>query len=297
MRILLTGAGGFLGRIILEHLIDLVPATLGRGAGMDLSMDLTSRLPDLDGFDMVVHAAGKAHVLPRNGREADEFHAVNHGGTVNLLDALSRGGSPPQTFVFISTVAVYGVEEGADIDESHPLKGETPYAVSKARAEEAVESWAAKHGLHALILRLPLVVGRNPPGNLGAMERHIRKGTYLRIGDGLARRSMVLGSDIARLIRRSEGLSGTYNLTDRHHPSIREMDTHMARQLGRTVRAIPPRLARWMARAGDLVPASPFNSYRLDKLSRSLIFNDDKAVRSLGWTPGNVLDTDFLIIE
>lgn len=295
MRILLTGAGGFLGRIIRHHLGDLGPVTLGRGSNMDRRVDLTGRLPDLDGFDMVVHAAGKAHVLPKGRKEAEEFQTVNHMGTMNLLDALTRGSTPPSTFVLISTVAVYGVEEGSDIDESHPLMADTPYAVSKARAEEAVHSWAARQGVHALILRLPLVVGRNPPGNLGAMERHIRRGTYLRIGTGEARRSMVLGSDIAGLLRRAQGSSGTYNLTDGHHPSIREMDSHMARQLGLNIRTVPTRLARWMAKAGDLVPGSPFDSYRLEKLSRSLTFNDDKAVRSLAWSPSKVLDTDFLI--
>jgi hypothetical protein len=50
-----------------------------------------------------------------------------------------------------------------------------------------------------------------------------------------------------------------------------------------------------MAKAGDLVPGSPFDSYRLEKLSRSLTFNDDKAVHSLAWSPSKVLDTDFLI--
>jgi nucleoside-diphosphate-sugar epimerase len=262
---------------------------------MTVKADITKRLPDLPGYDLVVHAAGKAHVVPRNPEEATEFHRVNHQGTLNLLDALDRGGKPPQTFVHISTVAVYGVEEGTSIDETHPLEGITPYALSKKRAEMAVSEWAARNGVNALILRLPLVVGKNPPGNLGAMERHMRRGTYLRIGIGEARRSMVLATDVADLVERSMGMSGVFNLTDRHHPSIREIDSHMASQLGTKIRSIPQWLAKTMARVGDRLPGSPFDSHRLEKLSRSLTFDDDRAVKALGWAPQRVLDTDFLI--
>jgi nucleoside-diphosphate-sugar epimerase len=295
MRWLLTGSGGFLGTVIRDALREMETDTLGRGKGMSIRADISGAIPDLPVYDMVVHAAGKAHVVPKNAKEDAEFHAVNHRGTLNLLDALDRGGKPPLTFVLISTVAAYGVEEGTSIDESHPLQGVTPYAVSKKRAEEAVSEWAARNGVNALILRLPLVVGKNPPGNLGAMERHMRRGTYLRIGSGEARRSMVLATDVADLVERSMGMSGVFNLTDRHHPSIREIDSHMAKQLGTKIRSIPQWLAKTMARVGDRVPGSPFDSHRLEKLSRSLTFDDDRAVKALGWAPQRVLDTDFLI--
>ncbi len=294
MRTLITGAGGFLGGYLSKALSDFETVKLGRGQGMDLRLDITSELPDLPGFDMVVHAAGKAHSIPRNPAESEEFHDVNHKGTLNLLDAISRSASPPGSFVLISTVAVYGLEEGECISEKNPLEGKTPYAVSKIQAEQEVLSWAKAHGVRALILRLPLVVGKGAPGNLGAMERHMRRGTYLRIGDGQARRSMVLASDVAGLIKRSQGSEGIYNLTDRHHPSIAELDTCMAQLLGRKVRSIPMSVASILARAGDFIPGSPFDTYRLEKLSRALTFDDDKAVADLGWTPKSVLASDFL---
>jgi len=289
-----TGAGGFLGRSLMSKLEGRGTETLGRGPGMTYRADITGTLPDLPGYDMVVHAAGKAHSMPKDGREESEFHTVNHKGTLNLLDALERSSNPPRTFVLISTVAVYGLEEGWSVDESHPLAGNTPYSLSKAMAEDAVTEWAGRNGADALILRLPLVVGRNAPGNLGAMERHMRRGTYLRIGTGDARRSMVLADDVAELVARAWGNAGVFNLTDRYHPSIREIDGHMSRQIGRRVRSLPTWLARTMARVGDMVPGSPFDSYRLEKLSRTLTFNDDKAVEKLGWTPKRVVDTDFL---
>jgi nucleoside-diphosphate-sugar epimerase len=186
-------------------------------------------------------------------------------------------------------VAVYGIETGEGISEEHPLKGSTPYALSKIRAEEAVTAWGRQHGVNTTILRLPLVVGRNAPGNLGAMVRHIRRGTYFRIGDGSARRSMVLATDVADILPVLVGRSGIYNLTDRVHPSIAEMDSHLAGHLGKRIKVMPEGLARSLARIGDLVPKSPFNTYRLKKLQESLIFSDDKAVAELGWSPRPVL--------
>jgi nucleoside-diphosphate-sugar epimerase len=295
MKVLLTGAGGFLGRIIRQTLTEHEVTTLGRGEDMDLRLDICSPLPDLNGYDMVVHAAGKAHMVPKDEEQSAAFMRVNLEGTRMLLDALARNGKAPGTLVFISTVAVYGKEEGLGITESNPLDAMTPYGVSKRLAEREVETWAKEHQVSALILRLPLVVGKGAPGNLGAMERHLRRGTYFRIGDGGARRSMVLGSDVAELIARAQGLSGTYHVTDGRHPSFRELDMHMASQLGSKVRAIPETMARAMAKIGDLIPGSPFDSYRLGKLSHSLTFDDARAVRELGWSPTPVLESRFLV--
>ena len=291
MKVLLTGAGGFLGRIIRQALTEHEVTTLGRGEDMDLRLDIGSPLPDLDGFDMVVHAAGKAHVIPpKDRREAPEFMRINHLGTENLLDAVVRKGKGPKTLVFISSVSVYGREEGMSITETHTRDASTPYALSKKLAEDAIDAWSAAHGIPALILRLPLVVGEGAPGNLGAMERHLRRGTYLRIGTGSARRSMVLGTDVAGLIAGASGMSGTYNLTDGHHPSFRELDTCMASKMGVKVRSIPEPIARFMAKTGDYVPGSPFNTYRFEKLSRDLTFSDEKARREIGWSPSPVLN-------
>ena len=81
------------------------------------------------------------------------------------------------------------------------MLGGTPYADSKIQAEELLREWGKLNNVNMLILRLPLLVGENPPGNLGSMIRAIKKGYYFRIGDGSARRSMVLAEDIAEVVR------------------------------------------------------------------------------------------------
>ena len=220
MRVLITGARGFLGRQILEGLKDHQIITLGRSVQDDIRADLTTDVPKLPCTDMVIHVAGKAHVIPGNSKEAAAFHETNYGGTMKLAEALSASSAIPKTFVFISTVAVYGLESGQNIDENAPTSGETPYATSKIEAERFLLKWSETCGVDLVVLRLPLIVGQGAPGNLGAMVKNIRRGTYARIGSGEARRSMVLASDVAALLPTLQGKSGIYNLTDGIHPSF-----------------------------------------------------------------------------
>lgn len=290
MNILLTGANGFLGSYIKKAFSTDALTTLGL-AGCDITSNLSEEVPEFKNtFDMVVHAAAKAHIVPRSPQESEDFFKVNVQGTRNLLIALEHIGKLPATLVFISTVAVYGVDTGNMIDETAPLSGGTPYAVSKIKAEELLRNWGAQNKVNILILRLPLLVGENPPGNLGSMIKAIKKGYYFRIGDGSARRSMVLAEDIAQFIAGSAGYNGTYNLTDGYHPSFKEIEEVIAAQTGKRIKAIPAFLANAVAKAGDFIPGFPLNTNKLSKLTQSLTFSDAKAREKLGWNPRKVTD-------
>jgi nucleoside-diphosphate-sugar epimerase len=288
MKTLLTGASGFLGSYILAHLNEVgnEVVTVGRSAVNGVLCDLKSDVPQVDDsleFELVVHNAGKAHFVPQNEAEGKVFYDVNVGGTEKLLEAILSLKNKPKCIVFVSTVAVYGLELGENIDETAPLLGNTPYAKSKILAEEMIQTWCSKNGVNCVILRLPLVVGENAPGNLGAMEKAIQKGYYFRLGTGNARRSMVNAADVAKLIPSLIEMSGVYNLTDGLHRSFAEMDTFLAQKHGKTVKKIPVWLGKWAAKLGDLIPGFPLNTYRLGKLEQSLTFNDDKARRELNW--------------
>jgi nucleoside-diphosphate-sugar epimerase len=289
MNILMTGARGFLGSHLLDGLKAHQVITLGRHQDDQIQADISMDIPHLPLTDLVIHAAGKAHQIPRNDQEASVFHKVNFEGTCKLADQLVLSNAIPNTFVFISTVAVYGIETGEHIDETTALSGTTPYARSKIEAEQFLNDWGLKYGVNILNLRLPLIVGKDAPGNLGAMVRNIRRGTYARIGSGKARRSMVMASDIAGLIPRLMGKHGVYHLTDGVHPSFAMLEEHIGKRFGKRIHVIPPTVASWLARFGDLLPGFPFNSYRYSKLKQSLTFSDHLAVQNLGWNPTPVL--------
>lgn len=293
MKILLTGSTGFLGRIILQELGNFRVITLSRSSS-EINADLTAGKIELPKVNAVIHAAGKAHVVPKTQKEIVEFASVNVAGTENLLNSLET--NLPESFVYISSVSVYGRIDGNLISEEEPLNASDPYGLSKIQAEALVQSWCSRNNVKLSILRLPLLVGANPPGNLGSMIRAIRNGYYIDIAGGKACKSMVRARDVACILPKVIEVGGIYNLTDGYHPSISELSQQIALQLGKRQSAnVPTWLAMILAKAGDLFGRKfPFNSAKLSKLTSNLTFDDSKARTSLGWAPNPVLENSII---
>ncbi|PSL44905.1 nucleoside-diphosphate-sugar epimerase [Chitinophaga niastensis] len=294
--VLITGASGFLGKIIVDYLsqpaLDYCVDTLGRSTSATYNTDLSNDVPALEKkYNIIIHAAGKAHVVPTSAAEEAAFFNVNVEGTKNLCKAFTTT-EKPDAFIFISTVAVYGVDAGQLISEDAPLNGSTPYARSKIMAEEWLQEWAIQNQVQLTILRLPLIAGPNPPGNLGDMLRGIKSGHYFSIGKADARKSVVWAADIAAVIPIVAKVGGVFNLTDRHHPSFAELETCIAAALHRkSPKRIPLVAAQSLAAFGDLVGKRfPINSHKLRKILSPLTFDDRKAGKLIQWNPSNVIE-------
>ena len=291
-KLLFTGASGFLGyniRPLLEKQYDV--HTIGLTDEDDIKINMAKEVPPINThYDLVLHAAGKAHTVPKTEAEKQVFFDVNYQGTVNLCTALEKAGVP-KALVFISTVAVYGCEFGDLITEDHPLDGDNPYAKSKIMAEEYLAEWCSKNGVVLGILRPSLLAGRRAPGNLGAMVNGIRKGFYLNIAGGKVKKSVLMAEDIARLLPLLAEKGGTYNVCDSYQPTFGELSASVSKQLGkRKPVSIPYWMAWCMAKVGDLLGSkAPINSYKLEKMTKSLTFSNDKARRELNWEPLDVL--------
>ena len=292
MTLLFTGASGFLGSNIIQLLNGAYNIiSVGLSPQDTYLVDIATDIPTFtDAFDVVFHAAGKAHSVPKTEAEKRLFFDVNLQGTKNLCTALERSGIP-KAFIFISTVAVYGCDSGENITEEHPLNGTTPYALSKIKAEKYLEGWCAMHNVKLSILRPSLIAGPNPPGNLGAMIRGIRNGKYLSIAGGKARKSVLMVQDIANLLPMLIEKGGIYNVCDSYQPSFRELEMVICKQLNKKLPlSIPYWFAKSMAVFGDCFGENtPINSLKLRKITNSLTFSNEKAVRELGWKPMNVL--------
>ena len=292
-RLLFTGGTGFLGKNIMPLLMEKYEVvTCGITPDDAIQANLAKEAPKFDQhFDIVLHACGKAHVVPKTEAEKQAFFDVNYQGTVNLCSALEKVGVP-KALVFISTVAVYGCEYGNLITEEHPLNGGSPYAKSKIMAEKYLTEWGKKHNVVLGILRPSLLAGKNAPGNLGAMVNGVRKGFYMNIAGGSVVKSILMAEDIARILPFLIERGGIYNVCDTRQPSFGELSISVAKQLGkRKPISIPYWMAWCMAKVGDLLGSKvPINSYKLKKMTKSLTFSNEKARRELGWEPLDVLE-------
>lgn len=299
MNLLFTGASGFLGHNILPLLREKYEVeTVGLTSQDSYQINIAQNIPKLHKrYDIVLHAAGKAHSVPKTEEEKKFFFDVNLQGTKNLCVALEDD-SIPKAFIFISTVAVYGCDFGENITEEHPLNGITPYALSKIQAEKYLQEWCMIHNVKLSIIRPSLIAGSNPPGNLGAMIEGIKTGKYLSIRRGKARKSVLMVQDIANLVPLLVEKEGIYNVCDTHQPTFRELETVICTQLNRKIPlSIPYWLANIMAKVGDVLgEKAPINTLKLTKIAKSLTFSNEKAVRELGWQPMSVLE-NFKIEE
>lgn len=291
-KLLFTGGTGFLGKNVMPLLKEQYEVTTcGITPDDMIKANLAKSVPELpEHYDIVLHAAGKAHVVPKTEAEKQLFFDINYQGTVNLCNALEKAGVP-RALVFISTVAVYGCDFGDMITERHPLAGETPYAKSKRMAEEYLTEWCKKHSVVLGILRPSLLAGKNAPGNLGAMVNGVKKGFYMNIAGGKVIKSILMAEDIANLLPLVAEKGGIYNVCDTRQPSFGEISMEVARQLGKGKPLNIPYWMAWcMAKVGDLLGAkAPINSYKLEKMTQSLTFSNEKARKELGWEPMDVL--------
>jgi GlcNAc-P-P-Und epimerase len=298
MKILLTGSTGFIGREInkvLKSNHDMI--TLGR-KNCDIVTDLSVEEPKLkDSYDRVIHNAGLAHQFNTDSKEYEsKMYETNFHGTTRLLNALTLSKKLPSEFIFISSVSVYGLQNGKLIDEKKQLLANDPYGKSKILAENAIIEWGIKHNVSTTILRLPLVIGENPPGNLGKMINGIRKYRYLSIGKAQAKKSMLLVYDLVNLLNREKIPAGVFNLTDGYNPSFKELERAIASKYGVLfILNLPLFFVTILAKIGDAFKALkllnfPINTLTLNKITQDLTFSDKKAADILNWKPTKILD-------
>lgn len=288
MNLLLTGSTGFLGKMIENEFFFKYKVSCLSRTSKDYPILLEKDVPFFnEKFNLVIHAAGKAHSIPKTDFEKEQFYDVNVLGTLNLLKGLENSGLPEE-FVFISSVSVYGLEKGKNIDEYYPLLAKDSYGLSKIQAEELVEKWCNKNQVICTILRLPLLVGNRPPGNLGAMIKAIKRGYYFNIGGGKARKSMVLTKDIVSFIPVVSPIGGIYNLTDGIHPSFGELSLAISKN---KLFSLPLSIAKFIGKLGDILgDRSPITSIKVKKITSDLTFDDSKARGLLNWKPEPVLE-------
>jgi nucleoside-diphosphate-sugar epimerase len=298
-RVLVTGASGFIGSHLVEHLLsegDEVCVLL-RDAGRrgwltsksievlsgDVS-DLTALERAVQGTDVVYHAAGRTLSFSERG-----FNQVNQIGTANLAAACARRASPP-VLVAISSLAAAGPSQPArprvEADSPAPV---TAYGRSKLRGEEALR-------VHAR--NVPITIIR-PPGVFGPRERHVlqmfqmvSRGWYAIVGEPAMEISLVEVRDLAASLRLAanhgqrlpammdEKSTGIYFVAQPEHPTFDELAALIARAYDRA----PPRAIRVPFLAACLLTSVAEVVARVRRRPGYLCFDRLREVRAGCWT-------------
>lgn len=211
--VLVTGGSGFLGRAAVRHLLQSGARVRSFQRNSRQRPDVDVRIGDvrdpvaiaeaLRGVDVVIHAAGLAHVFRH--AESAPFADINAGGSEVVARASVSAGV--RHFVHVSSVAVYGSSErGAHEAPVTPPPG--PYGRSKAEAEERVLAAASGSSMRLTILRLATLYGEEDRGNVQRLLRLIDSGRFRWIGAGENRKSLLHVDDAGRACLRPLAAAG-----------------------------------------------------------------------------------------
>jgi nucleoside-diphosphate-sugar epimerase len=308
-RVLVTGASGFLGAHVAHGLLGrglAVRALTRRGslsapAGTEPAPiaalnDAAGLRRALEGVTSVIHLAAYVH-RPRGPGDEAAYREVNVDGTVALLDAGVAAGI--RDFVFVSTVKAVGEVSREPWTERTPPAPVDPYGRTKLAAEEAVRAAALRHGLHAPILRLPLVYGPGMKANALRLFQLVDRGLPLPLGAVRNQRSLLyVGNFVAAVAATVEHDAGNdlFFVSDGAPIATPHLIRAIARALGRPARLVPVPvgLMRVAARIGDqmarVAPTVPFTSVNLDRVVGSLAVDSSKLSTAVGFRPPYTLD-------
>jgi len=224
MKILVTGASGFIGNFLLAALRDAAhevrAASRSRVAQRGIDYVSAPELgPDADWgralleVDAVIHLAGRAHVPSKNAdAETEEvYFRINTEGTRALAEQAAAAGA--KHFVFLSSCHAVAAESEVQITEKTQSNPLTAYGRSKLEAERVTREALSNTACAWTILRPPLVYGKGNKANFGLLLKLVKSGIPLPLASVRNRRSFVYVENLVDVIVACLGNPKAYGKT------------------------------------------------------------------------------------
>ena len=262
-RVLVTGAGGFIGSHLAERLVELGAKTRafvhyrsdGSWGWLDHSShkeafevvagdirDQDSVLQAVRDVEVVFHLAALI-AIPYSYHAPHSFVQTNVSGTLNVLQAARECGI--ERLVHTSTSEVYGTARSVPIDEGHPLQGQSPYAASKIGADKLAESFCLSYALPVVTVRPFNTFGPRQSGRaiVPTIITQCLTETRVRLGNLSPTRDLNYVSDIVGGFLRAAGppeaIGRTLNLGSGRETSVAELARLVADLVGKPLEVEP----------------------------------------------------------
>lgn len=298
MKILVTGANGFVGIPLCQSLVKRGESV--RGAVRTASVELPSeveifQIDEIDeqtnwksalhGIDVVIHLAARVHVMRDLSTDSlAEFRKVNVLGAENLARQAAK--AEVRRLVYVSSIKANGEEtgDGFSYSEQDDPVPQDAYGISKWEAEQVLHQVSRQTGLEVVIVRPPLVYGPGVKGNFAQMIKVLAKGIPLPLASVCNLRSLVYVENLVDALivcaTHPSAAGQTYLVSDGEDISTPDLMRRLGTAMGHPARLFPCP-ATLLKLAGRLFGKSD----QVERLLGSLRVDSGKIRRELNWTP------------
>ena len=291
MRVLVTGANGFVGRSAVDaltrrghHAVQAVrqaqPNAMVIGS-MDANTDWTEAL---QGCDAVIHLAARVHQMhDASNNPLDDFRRVNTAGTLRLAEQAIA--ARVRRFIFLSSVKVNGEESSQPYQIGNTPNPQDPYGRSKLEAEQGLRHLSTGTDMDLVVIRPVLVYGPGVRANFQVMMRWLHRGIPLPLASVTDnRRSLVALDNLVDLLitclDHPAAANQTFLVSDGEDLSTADLLRRLGRAMGHPARLFP--VPTGLLRAGARLLGKGDMAQRL---LGSLQVDIGHTRRTLGWTP------------
>jgi UDP-glucose 4-epimerase len=295
MKILVTGANGFVGQALCPTLtnIDHTVIKLSRGQNQVTQLehsiektlaadtDLKQTLSDID---VVIHLAGRAHVMQEHAENPYQAYAeVNINATKNLAEQAALNGV--KRFIFLSSVKVNGERTShaafTELDQAQP---EDDYAKTKLEAEKALNTIAKNTKMEVVIIRPPLIYGKGVKANFKNLIKLSLSDIPLPFGAIDNKRSLIYIENLIDFIvlctHHPKAANQTFLISDDDDISTTQLISYIRMANNQRPWLIPVS-KKWLIFILKTLGKSSLS----DRLCQNLQVDINKAKSLLGWKP------------